>query len=125
MHFAVIAGGAAIGAVLRYLVVTHTAAWLGGAFPYGTLIVNATGAFALGLIAEWIGAHASVDPHVRLFFVTGVLGGYTTFSSYAWEALELTQSGLWLRALLYAAASNVAGFIGVALGALIARSASL
>lgn len=125
MRFAVIALGAAVGAILRYLVVTQAAGWFGGAFPYGTLVVNVTGAFAIGVILEWIGAHAPVDPLVRLFLVTGLLGGYTTFSSYAWEALELTQTGLWVRAIAYAAASNIAGFIGVVVGTLLARAVSV
>ena len=60
----------------------------------------------------------------RLFFATGFLGGYTTFSAYAWEALLLVETGAWLRAGAYVLGSNALGFVGVWLGATLARMAA-
>jgi CrcB protein len=89
--------------------------------PYGTFLINTTGAFVIGLFLGVISDRADVNPLWRLFFATGFLGGYTTFSSYAWEALSLAQEGAWLRAVLYVFGSNVIGLLGVRPGASLAR----
>ena len=125
VQFVAVAVGAMLGANLRFVVGTWAAERWGTDFPYGTFLVNISGAFAVGVILAFIVEKAGLSPLWRLFFVTGFLGGYTTFSSYAWEALSLAERGAWLRAALYVLGSNLLGFIGVWLGATLARLAPL
>jgi fluoride exporter len=121
MRYASIAVGAIIGANLRYVVGNWAADRFGGDFPYGTLLINVTGAFVIGIFLTLITDRVSVDPLWRLFFATGLLGGYTTFSAYAWEALVLAQTGAWMRAGLYVLGSNAVALFGVWLGASLTR----
>ena len=123
MQFVAVGVGALLGANLRFLVGNWAAERWGADFPYGTFIVNVSGAFAVGVILAFVGERLGLNPLWRLFFVTGFLGGYTTFSSYAWEALVLAENGAWLRAGVYVVGSNVVGFAGVWLGAMVARMA--
>ena len=110
-----------LGANLRYVIMVWSIDQWGTDFPYGTLIVNVSGAFAIGIIVAYLGERLEISLLWRLFFVTGFLGGYTTFSAYAWEALILAEQGAWLRAGAYVLGSNVLGFAGVWLGATLAR----
>ena len=121
MQFVAVGVGALLGANLRFLVGNWAAERWGVDFPYGTFIVNVSGAFAVGLILAFMGERLGLSPLWRLFFVTGFLGGYTTFSSYAWEALVLAEEGAWVRAGVYVVGSNLVGFAGVWLGATLAR----
>jgi fluoride exporter len=117
MAYVAVGLGAVLGANLRYAISNWAAGRWGSDFPYGTLTVNVTGAFVIGLFLAAIAARSGLSPLVRLFFVTGFLGGYTTFSSYAWEALSLAQDGALLRFGIYVLGSNLVGLIGVWLGA--------
>jgi len=121
VSFLAVGIGAFLGANLRFVVGTWAAERFGVDFPYGTFIVNVSGAFAVGMVLAFMGERLGLSPLWRLFFVTGFLGGYTTFSSYAWEALVLAEGGAWVRAAVYVVGSNVVGFIGVWLGAMLAR----
>ncbi len=121
MQYLAVAVGAMLGANLRFVVGNWAADRFGVEFPYGTLIVNISGAFAIGIVLAFIGERAGIDPLWRLFFATGFLGGYTTFSSYTWEVLSLVQDGDFLSAALYLLASNTVGLFGVWLGTLIAK----
>ena len=121
MQYVAIAVGAMLGANLRFVVGNWAADRWGADFPYGTFLINVSGAFAIGLLLSFIGERVGVSPLWRLFFATGFLGGYTTFSSYTWEALTLAQDGEWLGAAAYILGSNVLGLIGVWLGATLAR----
>src|SRR5437763_11604042 len=125
MQYVAVAVGAMLGANLRFMVGTWAAERWGPEFPYGTLLVNVSGAFVIGVFLALLGARIGIDPLWRLFFATGFLGGYTTFSSYAWEALTLAEQGAWVRAAVYVVGSNVVGFVGVWLGAVLARLAPL
>jgi CrcB protein len=125
VQYLVVAVGAMLGANLRFVVGTWAADRFGADFPYGTLIVNVSGAFVIGIVLAYVSERVGIDPLWRLFFATGFLGGYTTFSSYAWEALTLAEQGAWFRAAVYVLASNVIGFVGVWLGAVLARVAPL
>ena len=117
MAYVAVGAGAVLGANLRYAISTWAAARWGPAFPYGTFMINVTGAFVIGLFLAAAGARAGIGPLPRLLFVTGFLGGYTTFSSYTWEALALATDGAWLRFGLYVLGSNLVGLVGVWLGA--------
>jgi len=121
VQFVAIAVGAMLGANLRYLITSWAAERWGMDFPFGTLCINVSGAFAIGVVLAFLGARLDFSPLWRLFFVTWFLGGYTTFSTYAWEGLVLGEQGLWLRAGAYVLGSNVIGFAGVWLGATLGR----
>ncbi len=114
-----------LGANLRFVVGNWAANQFGVDFPYGTLMINVSGAFAIGIVLAFIGERVGLNPLWRLFFVTGFLGGYTTFSSYAWEVLALIEEGDWLPATIYVVGSNAVGFVGVWLGTVVARLAPL
>jgi CrcB protein len=121
VQYVAIAAGAVIGANLRYVVGLWAAERFGIDFPYGTFLVNVSGAFVIGVGLAFIGERVDVHPLWRLFFATGLLGGYTTFSSYAWEALTLAQDGAFLRAVVYVLGSNVVGLVGVWVGSVLGR----
>jgi CrcB protein len=121
MVYLAIAVGAALGANLRYLVGVWVAVRFGTELPYGTFIVNVSGSFAIGIVLAVLMERLDVDPIWRSLLVTGFLGGYTTFSSYAWETLRLTDSGAVFAALLYVAASTVVGIGAAAVGAGLVR----
>lgn len=111
--------GGFAGAALRYLVSLASASLFGSDMPWGTLIVNAVGGLLAGLVMEMGIASEIISPTMRLFLMTGILGGLTTFSAFSWETMSLFSDGSYLRAgwniLL-----NVALSLGaVALGRLI------
>jgi len=93
-----VAAGGAVGAVLRYLLVTASSS-LGAGFPFGTLLVNVIGSFAIGALAATSIAGDSVSAQ-RLFFQTGLLGAFTTFSAFSLDTLSLWQNGQIAGALL-------------------------
>ncbi len=97
-RFLVIGTGGFIGANLRYLVQGWAAGRWGASFPYGTLIANVTGSFVIGLFLTLATGRLLISPNWRLFVAVGILGGYTTFSSFSYETLTLAGSGAWLRA---------------------------
>jgi CrcB protein len=119
---AVILGGG-IGSALRFGIANFIAGRCGGAFPLGTLIVNLTGCFLIGLLAA-VNApdgRLMLGFHARHFLMTGILGGYTTFSSFSLQTLNLARDGEWLAAGLNILLSVVLCLIGVWLGALSAQ----
>lgn len=97
-----IAMGGALGAVLRYLVSTGTYGWLGRGFPYGTLVVNVLGSLAIGLLSELFLQRMLVSPETRAALLVGLLGAFTTFSTFSLETINLLEQGSVLKA-----ASNV------------------
>jgi CrcB protein len=112
--------GSALGGGARYLVSQAALQLLGTGFPYGTLAVNVIGSFAIGAIMH-VGLESTLlSPMARLFLTTGVLGGFTTYSTFNYETLGLVGEGDWLRAGLNVAvtvvACLVAGLLGVASG---------
>ena len=118
--------GGAAGTALRYLVAIGTPRLLGTSFPYGTLTVNVVGSFLLGAIMH-VGLTTSLmTPSVRLFLATGVMGAFTTYSTFNYETLEYVREGaLGLAALNLAATLALcllAGTLGLALGRWIAGS---
>ena len=101
-----IALGGAIGSVLRYLMVTAIGA------PLGTLAVNVLGSFAIGVLFVWLGAREGW----QFFLMTGVLGGFTTFSAFSLDTLKLMQAGQALQAAAYVGGSVLLSLAAVALG---------
>ena len=110
-----VALGGSIGAVLRYPVANVGQSWTTYSFPIGTLIVNILGCAAIGLITAMIvGSQSQHREVLRLLLVVGVLGGFTTFSSFAFDTIELFDDGRFGQAMLYVVLTNVLG-IGSAL----------
>ena len=95
MAYVWVALGGALGSVARYACSITAARWLGAGFPWGTLFVNVTGSFAIGLLAALVTADGRplLGADARAFVIVGVLGGFTTFSSFSLETLELARSG--------------------------------
>jgi fluoride exporter len=115
--WAVVFAGAGLGGLARYLAGTWIMAKYGGRFPLGTLVINVTGSFLIGVLMTLL-AERLPNPHPtwRLFLVVGVLGGYTTFSSFEYETFQAVRDGARWMGLLYVAGSVVLGYIGVWVG---------
>ncbi len=113
--------GAALGGLARYLIASTIAARMAGRFPWGTFVVNITGCFLIGLIATYLAERVASPLPWSLFLVTGILGGYTTFSAFGWETVQLTRQGEPLLAFANAAGSVIFGYAAVWLGVIIAR----
>jgi fluoride exporter len=113
-----VALGGALGSVARYALSGIAVRSLGAAFPYGTLFVNVTGSFAIGLLAALVAADGrpQLGADARAFLLVGVLGGFTTFSSFSLETLNLARSGALAPALLNVAGSVVLCLAAVYLG---------
>jgi CrcB protein len=110
--YAYVAAGSAFGAVLRWLLSVGALALAGDGFAWGTLVANVTGSAAIGFYARYSGPDGRAAPaHVRHMVMTGVLGGYTTFSMFSLECLLRIQAGAWAEAGLYIALS-LASWIG-------------
>lgn len=114
--------GAIAGANLRYFLARQVANWTGPSFPYGTLVINVTGSFVLGFFLVWTTDRVIADPRWRLTIAVGFCGGYTTFSSFAYETFALVEQGQWLAAAANVVASNFLSLAAVVLGAVLARS---
>ncbi len=118
MHVVLVAAGGAVGSVARYLVGVWSVRVLGLAFPWGTLIVNLVGSFAIGLLAELIARRFNASMELRLLLVTGFLGGFTTFSAFSLDTIALYERGQVTTAAVYVLASVVlslaATFAGMA-----------
>jgi CrcB protein len=93
-----VALGGAIGSVIRYLTSILAGVWFGAEFPYGTLIVNLSGAFIIGLVQELGGEAALISDSVRIFLTTGMMGGLTTYSTFSYETVRLMEAGAWHQA---------------------------
>lgn len=112
-NIAAIAAGGAIGAVLRYWMARWVQSGLGTGFPVGTLAVNVLGSLVMGFAAIWLLERSSLPPEARLFLLTGVLGGFTTFSAFSLETLTLVEERHLGQAIAYVGMS-VVGCIGAA-----------
>jgi len=109
-QLAAVAIGGATGAVLRWLMAGAVQRWTGTAFPWGTFAVNALGSFLLGFLFVWLIERSTATELVRLALTVGLLGAFTTFSTYSLESIRLLQEGA-----LGMAAANVFGQVVVCL----------
>lgn len=117
-----IAIGGGLGTALRYGITAGATRWFGIGFPWGTLIVNVAGSFLLGVVMEVVGSREIVGVPARLVLGAGVLGGFTTYSSFNLETLRLAEQGAYGRAGAYLAATMVVCLLAGAGGIGLARS---
>ena len=115
MTLAYVALGGALGAVARYGISGWVYDRMGETFPWGTVVVNVLGCLALGAVVRWLHVSA-VPPEIRPFLTIGLLGAFTTFSTFSYETVALLQEGQWLRAGLYVGASVALGLIAMVAG---------
>jgi CrcB protein len=113
--------GALAGANLRYLVGQLSSRWFSSSLPVGTLIINVSGSFLLGLFLIWTTERVFADPRWRLLIAVGFCSGYTTYSSYAYETFTLFEQGQWLASAGNIVLTNVLCLLGTAAGAAVAR----
>ena len=120
MRLLLIAVFGAAGTLARYGLQGLVQVRVGSTFPWGTLFINLTGCFFLGLIGQMMLNRMMVSSELRVAIAVGFFGGYTTFSSFGWEAAKMLEAGEWLRSLTYVAASMVLGLLlsvaGIRLG---------
>jgi len=120
---AAVGAGAAIGGILRFLATQVVVGRFGAnTAPYATVFINVSGSFLIGVVIELAQTRADFSPLVRLFAATGILGGYTTFSTFSFEALALAGGGLLWETFLYVFGSVALG-IGAAFGGIAAARA--
>ncbi len=119
MNYLLVFVGGGIGASLRHTINIFCARCMGTGFPYGTFIINITGSTVMGLIAGYLTFKGEASQPWRLFLMTGILGGYTTFSAFSLDAAllyERSEIGLALFYVLGSVAFSIAGlFAGLAL----------
>jgi CrcB protein len=122
MKFLLVFAGGGAGAVARYLTGIAAFKAFGPGWPYGTFAVNVIGGVAMGMLVGWLGLRGGADQERwRLLLGVGVLGGFTTFSSFSLETINLIDDKGWAEASAYAIASVVMAVGGVMAGRLLAR----
>jgi CrcB protein len=121
LDFLAISLGAIVGANLRYWMSRYAVRLLGPVFPYGTLSINVLGSFVLGFFLVWTTERVMVDPRWRLLIAVGFCGGYTTFSSYAYETMAFLEQGQWTLMAANFVANNLLACLAVLAGMALAR----
>jgi CrcB protein len=121
LDFVVISLGAIVGANARYWMSRSALRLLGPVFPYGTLAINVLGSFVLGFFLAWITQRGIADPRWRLLIAVGFCGGFTTFSSYAFESMALMEQGQWLLVATNIVSNNLLSLAAVVAGMALAR----
>ena len=123
MLYLIVFLGAGLGGALRHGVNVASTRLFGFSFPYGTLIVNVVGSFAMGLLAGYFAYRPGIPQHMRLFLTTGILGGFTTFSTFSLDAAVLVERHSFGLAAGYLVGSVTAGLAALFLGLAVFRSA--
>ena len=116
LNLLLVAVGGALGSTARYLLSMLVLRVSGSPFPFGTFVVNLLGCIVFGVIAGAAEHRVPLAPASRAFLLVGVLGGFTTFSSYAFESFALLREGQFLSASLNIVGQVIAGLAGVSLG---------
>jgi CrcB protein len=122
MSYLLVMLGGALGAGGRFLVGKLTLGWFGPGYPWGTLSVNLLGGFLMGMLVGTLTKSAGSQENARLFLAIGVLGGFTTFSSFALDAVNMIDRGGWVNALGYVLISVIGSILAVFAGLGIVRA---
>ena len=117
--YLLIAFGGALGSMARYWVGSTIANRMGTKFPYGTFVINITACVIIGFSLTYLNKRTGLNPAWRFLVPVGLVGAYSTFSTYEWETLSTIRSGAFLEASLYAFSSLFLGLVGVCVGILI------
>ncbi len=119
-----VAAGGALGSVARYWLAVFVAGLTGPLFPWGTLLINVLGSFVIGWFGAWTGSNGPVDvpADIKVFVMVGICGGFTTFSSFSLQTLELLNGGETLRAGSYILGSVALCLLAVWGGAALGRT---
>jgi CrcB protein len=121
LNILLVALGGGLGAAMRYLMGGWALRQFGDAWPYGTFMINVLGSLLIGLIGGWLAFKGEAGLQMRLLLVTGVLGGFTTFSAYSIETASLIEKKAYLDAAGYSLGSVVVGLVAVFIGLWISR----
>jgi CrcB protein len=113
--------GGGIGSIFRYLIQIYIGRSITQAFPLGTLLVNISGCLIIGLLYGFSAKYAAITVEWRLFLVTGLCGGYTTFSSFSYESISLFKQGNYTYFILYTSLSFVLGLLATVGGIAIVK----
>lgn len=117
-----VGAGGAIGSIARFLSQQMIARYYPSSFPWGTLIVNIVGCFIIGIVYAFGEKGNLLSPDMRLLLATGFCGGFTTFSTFAYENISMMREGELLYTFMYIAASIIVGFLAAYIGVLIVKS---
>ena len=121
-RYLLIALGGAAGSLLRYIVGVTFAERFGARFAFGTLTINISACFIIGLVLEYLNQHAGLSDAWRYLIPIGFIGAYSTFSTFEYEAWQDITRGAYWNSLLYVTVSILGGFIAVGLGSATARA---
>jgi CrcB protein len=118
--YLLIAAGGALGSIARFWVGSTISGRLGTKFPYGTFVINITACVIIGFTLTFMSKRADLDPAWRYLVPVGIVGAYSTFSTYEWETLSTLRSGAFALGALYALGSLVLGLAAVWAGTALA-----
>lgn len=118
----IVGSGGFIGSALRYLVQVNVEKLMSSTFPLGTLLVNVTGSFIIGIIYAFAEKGNLMSPEWRIFLAVGICGGYTTFSTFTMDNLNLLKDNSLFQLLLYTGGSLFLGVLAVYLGIILTRA---
>ncbi|OHV72793.1 fluoride efflux transporter CrcB [Ensifer sp. LCM 4579] len=121
MGYLIVFLGAGLGGAMRHGVNRLAAYLFGVAFPFGTLTVNVVGSLAMGVLAGYFAFRGELSQEARLFLTTGVLGGFTTFSTFSLDTISLWERGQWMAAAIYVVASLALALAGLFAGLMLVR----
>lgn len=121
LEMVVVGLGGFIGAVLRYGVTRWVQRLAAGGFPYGTFLVNVAGCLVIGVVFALVETRPQISANVRLFLTVGLLGSFTTFSTFGYETFELLRNGFWGLATANVVGSAALGLCAVVAGRFIGR----
>ncbi|WP_137133963.1 fluoride efflux transporter CrcB [Rhizobium sp. FKY42] len=122
LNIVLVAVGGAFGSVCRYLTGILMTRLMGPAFPWGTITVNIVGSFAIGLLTELVARRFDASLEMRLLLVVGILGGFTTFSSFSLDTVALIEKGAVSSAVIYVFSSVVISLIATFAGFAVGRA---
>ncbi|MGB0697202.1 MAG: fluoride efflux transporter CrcB [Rhodospirillaceae bacterium] len=115
------AAGGAMGSAARWAMVAAVGRLMGPGFPYGTMVVNILGSFLMGMLIDYLAFRGPIPEPVRVLLVTGVLGGFTTFSTFSLDLVFLIERGAWVPAFGYLFGSVLLGVAGLMAGMALCR----